>query len=134
MLYQAYQFQDDLVSVFRSSARMAMGAFGNGVSFPTPLGGHFMAALALISRFELRHTRPAFNISSVRVGNRDVPVTEEVAVDLPFGKLLHFTKDIDTPQPRVLIVAPLSGHFSTLLAGTVRTMLSDHDVYLDRKS
>jgi polyhydroxyalkanoate depolymerase len=130
MLYQAYQLQDDLVSVFRSSARLAMGAFGSGLSIPAPLGGHFLAALAMISRFELTHTRPAFGIHTVRVGNRDVPVTEQVALDLPFGKLLHFAKDVDTPQPRIMIVAPLSGHFSTLLAGTVRTMLSDHDVYI----
>jgi polyhydroxyalkanoate depolymerase len=130
MLYQAYQLQDDLASVFRTSARWAMGAFGNGFSFPPPLGGHFSAALAMISRFELTHTRPDFGIGTVRVGNRDVPVTEEVAVDLPFGKLLRFAKDVDTPQPRIMIIAPLSGHFSTLLAGTVRTMLSDHDVYI----
>jgi len=130
MLYQAYQLQDDLAALFRSSARWAMGTFGNGMSLPAPVGSHFMAALAMISRFELTHTRPAFGISNVRVGNRDVPVTEEVVLDLPFGKLLHFAKDVDTPQPRIMIVAPLSGHFSTLLAGTVRTMLVDHDVYI----
>jgi polyhydroxyalkanoate depolymerase len=130
MLYQAYQLQDDLASLFRSSARWAMGTFSNGMSFPAPYGGHFVAAMAMISRLQLTHTRPAFGISSVRVGNRDVPVTEEVALDLPFGKLLHFAKDVDTPQPRIMIVAPLSGHFSTLLAGTVRTMLVDHDVYI----
>ena len=59
-----------------------------------------------------------------------MPVTEEVALDLPFGKLLHFAKDVDTPQPRILVVAPLSGHFATLLRGTVATLLRDHDVYI----
>ena len=130
MLYQAYQLQDDLAALFRSSARWAIGTFGSGMSLPEPVSNHFMAALAMISRFELTHTRPAFGISAVRVGNRDVPVTEEVVLDLPFGKLLHFAKDVDTPQPRIMIVAPLSRHFSTLLAGTVRTMLVDHDVYI----
>lgn len=130
MLYQAYQLQDDLAGVMRSSARWAMGAFGNGLAFGHPMTRHFGAALAMLSRFELTHTRPPFDITSVKVGNRDVPVTEEIAVDLPFGKLLHFAKDVDTPQPRIMIVAPLSGHFSTLLAGTVRTMLPEHDVYL----
>ena len=59
-----------------------------------------------------------------------MPVTEETALDLPFGRLLHFAKDIDTPQPRVLVAAPLSGHFATLLRGTVETLLRDHDVYV----
>ena len=84
----------------------------------------------MIARFELTHARPDFGIGTVRVGNRDVPVTEEVALDLPFGQLLHFAKDVDTPQPRVLVVAPLSGHFATLLRGTVETLLRDHDVYI----
>ncbi len=44
-----------------------------------------------------------------------MPIEEEVALDLPFGKLIHFAKDVDTPQPKVLVVAPLSGHFATLL-------------------
>src|SRR4051794_8360001 len=69
-------------------------------------------------------------IDSVTIGNREVAVDEEAALTTPFGTLLHFKKDIDTPQPRVLLVAPLSGHFSTLLRGTVRTMLPEHDVYI----
>ena len=64
-----------------------------------------------------------------------VPITEEVALDLPFGNLLHFRKDVDTQQPKVLVTAPLSGHFATLLAGTVQTLLQHHDVYIsDRKN
>ena len=55
---------------------------------------------------------------------------EEAAHVTPFGTLLHFKKDIDAEQPRVLLVAPLSGHFATLLRGTVRTMLPEHDVYI----
>jgi polyhydroxyalkanoate depolymerase len=66
----------------------------------------------------------------VTVGNREVAVREERARVTPFGTLLHFKKDIDTAQPRVLLVAPLSGHFATLLRGTVRTMLPEHDVYI----
>ena len=88
------------------------------------------ALLEMIGRFRLTHERPSFGIKSVRVANRDVPVTEEIALDMPFGQLLHFRKDVDTPQPRVLVTAPLSGHFATLLAGTVKTLLQDHDVYI----
>ena len=64
------------------------------------------------------------------MGNRDVPVTTEVALEMPFGTLLKFAKDIDTAQPKVLVVAPLSGHFATLLRGTVQTLLKDHEVYV----
>jgi polyhydroxyalkanoate depolymerase len=84
----------------------------------------------MLARFELTHTRPDFGISKVRFGCRDVAVVEEVALDLPFGKLIRFAKDIDVDQPRILIAAPLSGHFATLLRGTVETLLRDHDVYI----
>ncbi len=61
-----------------------------------------------------------------------VAVTEEVAYQTPFCSLLHFKKDVPIEQPRVLMIAPMSGHFATLLRGTVRTMLADHDVYHHR--
>jgi len=128
MLYQAYQFHVDLISPIRSAASAA-----NPQAF-WPLidstARHIAAGLEMISRFTLTHTRPAFGITKVRSGNRDAEVREEVALDLPFGKLVHFAKDSEVPQPRVLIVAPLSGHFATLLTKTVETMLRDHDVYI----
>ncbi len=109
----------------------------HGLNFMPRLNGpfaqltrHNAAALEMLSRFRLSHDRPAFGLSSVRVDNRDVPVVEEVALDLPFGTLLHFRKDMDTPQPKVLVTAPLSGHFATLLAGTVKVLLRDHDVFI----
>jgi polyhydroxyalkanoate depolymerase len=131
MLYQAYQLQDDLVAPFRAFAETSLAlseamAARLGVGMPR----HFAAALEMLTRYRLSHARPSFEIDTVRVGNRDVPVAERVALDLPFGKLLHFQKDLDTPQPRILVVAPLSGHFSTLLKATVRTLLRDHDVYI----
>ena len=57
-------------------------------------------------------------------------MTEEAADDTPFGTLLHFRKDGAAAQPRVLLVAPMSGHFATLLRGTVEVMLPEHDVYI----
>ena len=92
--------------------------------------GDYDAALEMLSRFRLSHRRPAFGINSVRIGGQRVAVREEVALDLPFGKLLQFVKDIDAAQPKVLVVAPLSGHFATLLRGTCETLLRDHDVYI----
>ena len=88
------------------------------------------AAYELIARAGLTHARPAFGVDGVTVRNREIAVHEHAALTTPFGTLLHFKKDVDTPQPRVLLVAPLSGHFSTLLRGTVRTMLPEHDVYI----
>ena len=90
----------------------------------------FAAVQEMIARFELSHSRPEFGIASVEIAGRKVAVREEVIRDDPFGRLLHFTKDGDFNQPRVLIAAPLSGHFSTLLRATVQTMLADHDVYI----
>ena len=127
MLYQGYQLQDDLIAPLRTAASWAR-SFGIPL-FPA-LRRPLDAALEMISRFEITHSRPSFGIGSVRVGNRDVPVTEEVALELPFGNLLHFAKDVDSPQPRLLVAAPLSGHFATLLRGTVETLLRDHDVYI----
>ena len=131
MLYATYQWQDDLASVVRRAALWARRAglppaWGPFAAFQPRVA----AALELISRFQLTHARPDFAIRSVPVGNREVPVTEEVALDLPFGKLLHFAKDVDAPQPKILVVAPLSGHFATLLRNTVEVLLRDHDVYI----
>jgi poly(3-hydroxybutyrate) depolymerase len=131
VLYQAYQFQDDLIAPMRYASRSMRAAalssfWGVGEGFKA----RFLAGLEMLARYELSHTRPDFDIPAVRVGNRDVPVVEQVALELPFGKLLHFAKDVDTAQPKVLVVAPLSGHFSTLLRGTVETLLRDHDVYI----
>lgn len=130
MLYHTYQYQDDLIEPFR---RMASQFLRLAESLPATVSfasGHLVAAFEMTTRFKLSHHRPPFGISTVRVGNRDATVTEEIALALPFGNLLHFVKDVEMPQPKVLVVAPLSGHFSTLLKGTVETLLSDHDVYI----
>ncbi len=131
MLYQAYQFQDDLLEPLREAAKNSKAAVERQL-LPSvdALRQHMAAGFEMISRFHLSHSRPDFEFSKVRVGNRDVPVTEEVAFSLPFGNLLHFRKDVDTPQPKVLVIAPLSGHFATLLGKTCETLLRDHDVYI----
>ncbi|ACB82154.1 polyhydroxyalkanoate depolymerase, intracellular [Methylorubrum populi BJ001] len=84
----------------------------------------------MMMRAGLTFARPAYGIHAVTVGNREVPVIEEPVLATPFGALLRFRKDIDTVQPKVLVLAPLSGHFATLLRGTIRTLLPDHDVYI----
>ncbi|MFN3659527.1 MAG: polyhydroxyalkanoate depolymerase [Pseudolabrys sp.] len=132
MLYQAYQSHADIMGPLRSFAGMAartVGARLNGSARPSALSS-LTAAYELIERAGLTHVRPPYGIEGVTVGERDVAVTEEPALVMPFGTLLHFRKDMDVAQPRVLIVAPLSGHFATLLRATVRTMLPEHDVYI----
>jgi poly(3-hydroxybutyrate) depolymerase len=132
MLYQAYQAHSDIMVPVRALAGMVvanMGRAPNGFSNSTVLR-NLTAVYELVARAGLTHHRPPFDIPAVAVGNREVEVREEPALVTPFGTLLHFKKDIDAVQPRVLLVAPLSGHFATLLRGTVRTMLPEHDVYI----
>jgi poly(3-hydroxybutyrate) depolymerase len=132
MLYYAYQTQDDLMDPFRVLARSALGAMENSwlAKSGLPFVGNVTAACELVSRARLTHHRPPYGIESVTVGNREIAVTEEVTFKTPFGSLLRFKKDVDVRQPRVLVVAPLSGHFATLLRSTVRTLLADNDVYI----
>jgi polyhydroxyalkanoate depolymerase len=132
MLYQAYQAHSDIMVPVRALANMAASSVGarlNGSLRPSPLS-NLTAAYELIARAGLTHARPPYGIDSVMVGNREVAVSEEASARTPFGTLLHFKKDIDQAQPRVLLIAPLSGHFATLLRATVRTMLAEHDVYI----
>src|SRR5579871_2551698 len=130
MLYLAYQLQSDIMTPVRVWAGMAANTGGAPLLSDHPAMRNLTAVYELIARAGLTHTRPPFGIDTVKVGNREVEVREEAAAVTPFGTLLHFKKDITAVQPRVLMVAPLSGHFSTLLRATVRTMLPEHDVYI----
>jgi polyhydroxyalkanoate depolymerase len=131
-MYTAYQALSDLLEPVRSSAAwahmgLAPGLAGNSGSMLL----RSVAALAeLTVNTRLTHRRPDFGIETVMVGNQLAQVSEEPADVTPFGTLLHFKKDVDTVQPRVLVVAPMSGHYATLLAGTVKTLLPEHEVYL----
>ncbi len=131
-MYQAYQAQSDLMQPLRALARMAQPL----VDGPAGTGGQraaarqMAAAIKVLELTEITHRRPPWRIDSVTVGGRPVPVTEEAVTQTPFATLLRFRKDGSDAQPKVLIVAPMSGHFATLLRDTVRTMLADHDVYV----
>jgi polyhydroxyalkanoate depolymerase len=88
------------------------------------------ALCEMMSRAALSHRRPPFGIDEIKYGNEFVPVTEEEVLATPFGTLLRFAKKGAAPQPKVLVVAPLSGHFATLLRDTVKVLLPDHDVHI----
>jgi poly(3-hydroxybutyrate) depolymerase len=131
MLYLAYQAQSDLINPARTLAQAAIAALGSRAMLGQPLSASAAAAgYELVTRAGLTHHRPPYGIDKVVSGNREVPITEEAALTLPFGTLLRFRKDTDLQQSKVLVVAPLSGHFATLLRNTVATLLQDHDVYI----
>jgi poly(3-hydroxybutyrate) depolymerase len=100
----------------------------------TVFGKSVAAAAELFERSTRRYTQPEWRIDHADVGGVAVPVEIEIVWERPFCRLLHFrrvfTQPPRRPQPRVLIVAPMSGHFATLLRGTVQTFLSGHDVYV----
>lgn len=133
MIYQTYQSFTDLMWPFRTMAEAALPVLAEG---GTGLGDYasvrrLSAALEVFALGKLTHQRPSFGLDTVNSGGVDVAVSEEAALTLPFGTLLRFRKAQDGPaQPRVLVVAPMSGHFATLLRETVRTLLADHDVYI----
>lgn len=132
MLYQAYQLQSDLSSPWRLLAQH----WGAPAWLPTQEHRALrmpMAAFDVLARMRLTHSRPCYQIDTVEVAGNTFEIQEEVALSLPFGTLLHFKKmqAQHLPyQPPVLLAAPLSGHFATLLRETVRTLLQDHDVYI----
>ena len=89
----------------------------------TPMSRTVAANSELFTRLMRRYHKPEWGINHVAIDGRDVDIAEEVAIDKPFCRLLHFRKTEPLDQPKLLIVAPLSGHFATLLRDTVRTAL-----------
>jgi poly(3-hydroxybutyrate) depolymerase len=132
MLYQTYQAQRDL-----TAPAVALAKFNALLleRLPAWAADNRIVRLAaatnqLVARARLTHTRPPFGIDSVLVAGQPVAVREEVTAETPFASLVHFAKETSVPGPKVLVVAALAGHFSTLLRSTVATMLVGHDVYL----
>jgi polyhydroxyalkanoate depolymerase len=136
MLYEAYQAHTDLMAPTRTVAGLGVRAL-EGFRWGPPYDlfvRNLSASLALIANTRLAHVRPPFGIDTVLVDGRAVAVHEDASVSTPFGTLLHFAKEPDgrplAPAPKVLLVAPLSGHFATLLRGTVQTLLPEQDVWV----
>ena len=122
MLYRAYQNQADLLSPSRLAAQYLGKALWKDGTDRTMMR-RLAAQFEVFSRMRLTHSRPAYGIDSVTVDGTQVVVHEEKTLVSPFGTLLHFRKDIQAVHPPVLLVAPLSGHFATLLRETVRTQI-----------
>src|SRR5882672_8611211 len=130
MLYALFQTAADLMLPMRTWATVANQALVASGQAGTERWRAAGALCEMMTRATLSHRRPSFGIDEIKSGNRIVPVHEEEVLATPFGTLLRFAKEGSPTQPRVLLVAPLSGHFATLLRDTVRVLLPEHDVYI----
>ncbi|MGB2930756.1 MAG: polyhydroxyalkanoate depolymerase [Methyloceanibacter sp.] len=136
MLYHLYELNHAAWSPARAAAEAYRLLFRNPLNpaSHTPLGRSAAAALELFERGTRRYHKPAWDIDTTLVDGREVAVTERTLIAKPFGRLVHFERDLPRARgnrdSKVLIVAPMAGHFPTLLRGTVRDMLPEHDVYV----
>jgi len=132
MLYDAYQAQQDMFAPARAGADLIKAVFSDTVLGPAAnyVFRSLAAGAEIVSRSHMIHERPDYAIEQVMVEGKPQAVSEEIALEMPFGNLVHFRKESGGRQPKVLLAAPMAGHFPTLLRGTVHTLLADHDVYI----
>lgn len=140
MLYQLYETQRALMAPFSEFASASAKLYSHPLSpfAHTPLAQRVAAGLDLMHRLAKEYEKPEFDIKSVKVDGVDVAVQEQVAIHKPFCRLIRFKRFTDDPtaladmknHPVVLLVAPLSGHHSTLLRDTVKSLLQDHKVFI----
>ena len=133
--YQLYELNHAALRPLRVAAEMGHMAFSNPLNpfAKTPVGRSLSATFEVIERATRRYGKPPFELPTTVVDGKEVAITEKVVWQKPFCHLLHFERDLpaDRPgDPKVLIVAPMSGHYATLLRGTVEAMLPAHDVYI----
>ncbi|MFT3974733.1 MAG: polyhydroxyalkanoate depolymerase [Amaricoccus sp.] len=136
MLYHAYEMTHAAISPMRAAARVGQEVIRNPFN---PMASSYgsravSAALEMFINATRRYGKPDFGIAAVQVDGMDTPIEEEVVWEAPFARVIHF-KRLSTAaetrnDPKVLMVAPMSGHYATLLRGTVRDMLPNHDVYI----
>jgi poly(3-hydroxybutyrate) depolymerase len=132
MLYDAYEMQRSLLAGASTLANIGAGWMQNpanpfSYSHMGPIVG---SALDVFAHASAPRGKPAFGIETVIVEGKTVPVQEEIVLRKPFGQLKRFRREGVDGSPRLLIVAPMSGHYATLLRGTVERMLPGHDVYI----
>ncbi|CAH0348791.1 polyhydroxyalkanoate depolymerase [Aquabacterium sp. CECT 9606] len=140
MLYQIYETNRAWISPFSEFASAASKLYSNPLSpfAQMPQAQRVSAGFDLVHRLTKEYEKPEFGINKVTVSGTDVVIQEQVVVAKPFCRLLRFKRFTDNAkllgtmrdQPSVLVVAPLSGHHSTLLRDTVKTLLQDHKVYI----
>ena len=132
MLYDAYEVQRSWLAGASKVASMGAGWLNNPAN---PLSYGSMGPIVAASLDVFAHAaalrgKPEFGLYQTKIGKKTVAVEEEVVLRKPFGQLKHFAKNGVEGQPKLLIVAPMSGHYATLLRGTVERMLPKHDVFI----
>ncbi len=131
-LYNLHEMQYAAIAPFR--AMINMGKHANRSPFNmlayTPLGKKVAAACEVAERITHRYEKPVFGITHTKVNGKEVHIAEQIVDEKAFCRLLHFKKDKNLDQPKMLIVAPMSGHHATLLRGTVEALLPYLDVYI----
>ncbi|MEX2520143.1 MAG: polyhydroxyalkanoate depolymerase [Paracoccaceae bacterium] len=134
MLYHAYEYTHAAITPMRSAAKVSMRMLREPINpFAESLPARTSAAmLEMFISATKRYGKPEFGVDTVEIDGTPVAVAEEIVLEKPFCNLLHFRREgmARRKQPAVLIVAPMSGHFATLLRGTVKAMLVDHDVFV----
>ena len=132
MLYDAYEVQRSFLAGASKLAGLGAGWLNNPAN---PWGYSSMGPIAAASLEVFAHAaaprgKPEFGIESVHIRGKDIPVHEEILLRKPFGQLKHFYREGHDESPQLLIVAPMSGHYATLLRGTVERLLPTCDVYI----
>ncbi|RJF90684.1 polyhydroxyalkanoate depolymerase [Sphingomonas cavernae] len=132
MLYNAYEMQRSLLAGASAFANLGAEFLQNPVNPFAYFGGGPIVASALdvFAHAAAPRGKPAFGLVQTEIDGRKVVVTEEIVLQKPFGQLKRFVRDGVEGGPKLLIVAPMSGHYATLLRGTVERMLPGHDVYI----
>jgi len=132
MLYHLHDFQHAMMTPLRLQAELMRSAFQspfNPLSY-TQAGRTMSASAEMIERMTRRFGKPAFGLLNTVIDGEFVDVVEETIVEKPFCRLVHFKRDCNRNDPTVLVAAPMSGHYATLLRGTVKALLPHHNVYI----
>ena len=131
-IYQAYELQRHLsqpVRLWANALERLYSSPYNPLS-DTWFGKSIAASAEIVARLTQNYGKPVFGLKTTQVGNETVAVNEEILLRKPFCQLLRFHRDTPRKDPKVLLVAPMSGHFATLLRGTVEALLPEHDVHI----
>ncbi len=132
MLYDAYEVQRSFLAGASKLAGLGAGWLNNPANFwgYSSMGPIVAASLEVFAHASAPRGKPEFGLESVHIKGKDVPVNEEILLRKPFGQLKHFYREGHDEGPHILIVAPMSGHYATLLRGTVERLLPTSNVYI----